>query len=162
MSNAIQHWLQLTWPLRYLSLLAAAFGLFFIAWWMLLQPQRRVTHEARLQLAQQQQRVQQRQFQLAQHPDIATLQAQLVLETARQPVAPRTLEAIIAERGAQLTQWLTDEEPRVLTFHLQWVQFQPLFSALSQSATAFPGRFQLTAHPAHLVAQLWLQSDEAR
>lgn len=44
----MQHWLQLSWPLRYLSLLAAAFGLFFIAWWMLLQPQRRVTHEARL------------------------------------------------------------------------------------------------------------------
>nr|WP_246874241.1 hypothetical protein [Pantoea ananatis] len=128
-------------------MLAAAFGLFFVAWWMLLQPQRRV---------------QQRQFQLAQHPDIATLQAQLVLETARQPAAPRMLEAIIAERGTQLMQWLTDEEPRVLTFHLQWVQFQPLFSALSQSATAFPGRFQLTAHPAHLVAQLWLQSDEAR
>lgn len=162
MNNVMQYWLQLAWPLRYLSLLVAVFCLFLIAWWTMLQPQRQAADEVRHQLAQQQQRLQQHQIHLAQHPPIDVLQAQLRQEGAKEPAAQLTLEAIIAERGAQLEQWLAEEQPRTLTFHLQWAQFQPLFSELSQSATAFPERFQLIAHPAHLVAQLWLESNEAR
>lgn len=160
MSSGFQFWLQLAVPFRYGSLLGAASGLFFVAWWTVLAPQRQALDAAGHQLAQQQQRLQQQQVQRARHPDIDVLEAELAQAATRQPAAQLTLEAIIAERGAQLEAWLSDEQPRALTLHLQWSQFQPLFTALSQSATAFPGRFQLTAHPAHLVAQLWLDADE--
>ena len=160
MSSGTAHWMQLAPPLRYGSLLAGAVCLLCVAWWTVLQPQKRVLAEVRHQCVQQQARLQQLQRQFARYPAPAVLQAQLQQVQMEKPVAPLTLEGIIAERGAELEQWLTDEKPRALTFHLQWAQFPPLFSALSASATAFPDRFQLTAHPDYLMVQLWLDADE--
>ncbi|MBC0856121.1 type II secretion system protein GspM [Pantoea stewartii] len=160
MSSLTGHWMRLAPPLRYGSLLAGAICLLCVAWWTVLQPQKRVLADARHQCVQQQAHLQQLQRQFARYPALAVLQAQLQQIQMEKPAASSTLEAIIAERGAALEQWLPDEQPRALTFHLQWAQFPPLFSALSTSATAFPDRFQLTAHSDYLVAQLWLDADE--
>jgi len=108
--------------------------------------------------------LQQRQQQWRQHPDNEVLQVQLAeIQRARSVsgTSGLALEAILAARRNQLEEWQPDAPSRVLTLHLQWPAFQSLFAELADASAPFPVHFLLLAQPQFLIAQLWLESDDA-
>lgn len=163
MNEGIQRWLSLHPLPRYAMLLVGALGLWLLCWALLLRPLRLERQDVLAVLEKQQQRLQQRQNQLSQHPLPETLHDQLAQISAQLHTVSSTpaLERLLAMRGQQLEQWLPEAQPRTLILHLQWTQFQPLFAELAQAAVPFPQRFQLAMQQAHLVAELWLEHGDA-
>ncbi|MEC4256698.1 hypothetical protein VJV57_26165 [Escherichia coli] len=163
MNEWIQRWLNLSTLPRYILLMAAALSLLLICWIAILRPLKVAQSALLLSLEQQQHSLQRRQHQLAQNPSLETLQQQWVQASAqlRSASSAPALEALLAARGQQLEQWQPDAQPRALTLHLQWAQFQPLFAEMAKSSAPFPQRFQLAMQQTHLVAELWLEHEDA-
>lgn len=156
-------WWQMRMMARYGTLAAVASGVLLLSWLVWLRPELKALAAEQQRLDQLMKMLQLRQHQWSQNPPNALLQAQLI-----PPVTPpspgdsvQVIETLLASRRGQLEQWHPDAQPRTLTLHLQWQEFQPLFAELAQAAAPFPAQFQLFAQPQHLVAQLWLEADDA-
>nr|WP_194710284.1 hypothetical protein [Pantoea agglomerans] len=148
---------------RYGLLTALLSGLLLLSWILLLRPQQQALIAEQQTLLQLTRTLQLRQHQWRQNPDNAQLQAQLQsIQIARSASASgRAVEEILAARRNQLEEWQPDAPSRMLTLHLQWPAFQSLFAELAQASAPFPVHFQLLAQPQYLVAQLWLEPDDA-
>nr|WP_065110700.1 hypothetical protein [Pantoea agglomerans] len=148
---------------RYGSFAALLSGLLLLSWILWLRPQQQALIAEQHTLLQLIRTLQQRQHQWRQNPDNAQLQAQLQsIQIARSASASgRAVEEILAARRSQLDEWQPDAPSRMLTLHLQWPAFQSLFAELAQASAPFPVHFQLLAQPQYLVAQLWLEPDDA-
>nr|WP_244639744.1 hypothetical protein [Pantoea agglomerans] len=134
-----------------------------LSWILWLRPQQQALIAEQQTLLQLTRTLQLRQHQWRQNPDNAQLQAQLQsMQIARSASASgRAVEEILAARRSQLEEWQPDAPSRMLTLHLQWPAFQSLFAELAQASAPFPVHFQLLAQPQYLVAQLWLEPDDA-
>jgi len=157
-------WWQMAAIARYGVLAVLSSGLLLLSWILWLRPQQQVLIAEQQTLLQLTRTLQQRQQQWRQHPDNAQLQAQLQsMQIARSApgASGRAVEAILAARRSQLEAWQPDAPSRTITLHLQWPAFQSLFAELAQAAAPFPVHFQLLAQPQYLVAQLWLEPDDA-
>jgi hypothetical protein len=148
---------------RYGLLAALLSGLLLLFWILWLRPQQQALIAEQQTLLQLTRTLQLRQHQWRQNPDNAQLQAQLQsMQIARSASASRcAVEEILAARRSQLEEWQPDAPSRMLTLHLQWPAFQSLFAELAQASAPFPVHFQLLAQPQYLVAQLWLEPDDA-
>jgi hypothetical protein len=149
---------------RYGLLAALSSGLLLLSWILWLRPQQQALIAEQQTLLQLTRTLQLRQQQWRQNPDNALLQARLQsMQIARSVpgASGRAVEAILAARRSQLEEWQPDAPSRMLTLHLQWPAFQLLFAELAQASAPFPVHFQLLAQPQYLVAQLWLEPDDA-
>ncbi len=162
MNERLYRWMQINPLLRYAMLLVGTAIFLLLCGLLLLRPQRLELDVQRRALEQQQQNLQQRQRQLALNPSSETLQQHLthILAQLHPDSSTSALELILATRGPQLAQWQPEAQPRSLTLHLQWPQFQPLFAELAQAAAPFPHRFQLLAQPSYLAVELWLEHED--
>ena len=159
-----ERWWQMAALPRYGLLAALAFCLLLLSWILWLRPQQQALTTEKVVLLQLTRTLQQRQQQWRQHPDNEVLQVQLAeIQRARSVsgTSGLALEAILAARRNQLEEWQPDAPSRVLTLHLQWPAFQSLFAGLADASAPFPVHFQLLAQPQFLIAQLWLESDDA-
>lgn len=156
-------WWQLKATARYGTLAAAATGLLMLSWLVWLRPELRALAAEQQRLKSLTTTLQLRQQQWRQNPPNALLQAQLISPAARPAAGAsgQAIEILLTSRRDQLEQWQPDTQPRTLTLHLQWQEFQPLFAELAQAAAPFPAHFLLLAQSQHLVAQLWLEPDDA-
>lgn len=163
MSEWWDRWWQMAAIARYGSFAALLSGLLLLSWILWLRPQQQALIAEQHTLLQLIRTLQQRQHQWRQNPDNAQLQAQLQsMQIARSASASgRAVEEILAARRSQLDEWQPDAPSRMLTLHLQWPAFQSLFAELAQASAPFPVHFQLLAQPQYLVAQLWLEPDDA-
>jgi len=149
---------------RYLLLVIALAALMLLIWIVGLRPQQQALLAEQQGLNQQIRTLQQRQRQWYQHPDNAQLQRQLnkLQALIHAPGdAVRAVETVLAARRHQLEEWQPEGTSRTLTLHLPWQAFQSLFAELAQAAAPLPVHFQLLAQPRYLVAQLWLEADDA-
>ncbi|EFM18894.1 hypothetical protein IB221_18115 [Pantoea sp. PNT01] len=159
-----ERWWQMAALPRYGLLAALAFCLLLLSWILWLRPQQQALTTEKVALLQLTRTLQQRQQQWRQHPDNEVLQVQLAeIQRARSVsgTSGLALEAILAARRNQLEEWQPDAPSRVLTLHLQWPAFQSLFAELADASAPFPVHFLLLAQPQFLIAQLWLESDDA-
>lgn len=159
-----ERWWQMAALPRYGLLAALAFCLLLLLWMLWLRPQQQALTTENVALLQLTCTLQQRQQQWRQHPDNEVLQAQLAEMQSARPVSGTSglaLETILAARRNQLEEWQPDAPSRMLTLHLQWPAFQSLFAELAGASAPFPVHFQLLAQPQFLIAQLWLESDNA-
>lgn len=159
-------WWQLKAMARYGALAAAAACLLMLSWLVWLRPELRALTAEQQRLKPLTTTLQLRQQQWRQNPPNALLQAQLISPAVRSAsgasgTSGQAIEILLTSRRDQLEQWQPDTQPRTLTLHLQWQEFQPLFTELVQAAAPFPAHFLLLAQPEHLVAQLWLEPDDA-
>lgn len=157
-------WWQMAALPRYGMLAALLSGLLLISWVFWLRPQQQALIAEQQKLLQLNRTLEQRRQQWHENPDNAQLQAQLQsMQTARSApgASARAVEAMLAAQRHQLEEWQPDSPSRTLTLHLQWPAFQLLFAELADASLAFPVHFQLLAQPQHLVAQLWLEPDDA-
>jgi len=156
-------WWQMAAIVRYGLLAALSSGLLLLSWILWLRPQQQALIAEQQTLLQLTRTLQLRQHQWRQNPDNAQLQAHLrSMQMARSASASgRAVEEILAARRSQLEEWQPDAPSRMLTLHLQWPAFQSLFAELAQGSVAFPVHFQLLAQSQYLVAQLWLEPDDA-
>lgn len=157
-------WWQMAALPRYGMLAALSSGLLLISWVLWLRPQQQALIAEQQTLLQLNRTLQQRQQQWHQNPDNVQLQAQLQsmpLTRSAPGASGRAVEAILAARRHQLEEWQPDSPSRTLTLHLQWPAFQSLFAELADTSLVFPVHFQLLAQPQQLVAQLWLEPDDA-
>lgn len=163
MSEWWERWWQMAAIARYGLLAALLSGLLLLSWILWLRPQQQARIAEQQTLLQLTRTLQLRQHQWRQNPDNAQLQAQLQsIQIARSASASgRAVEEILAARRSQLEEWQPDAPSRMLTLHLQWPAFQSLFAELAQASAPFPVHFQLLAQPQYLVAQLWLEPDDA-
>lgn len=163
MSEWWERWWQMAAIARYGLLAALLSGLLLLSWILWLRPQQQALIAEQQTLLQLTRTLQLRQNQWRQNPDNVQLQAQLQsIQIARSASASgRAVEEILAARRSQLEEWQPDAPSRMLTLHLQWPAFQSLFAELAQASAPFPVHFQLLAQPQYLVAQLWLEPDDA-
>ncbi|MCW0976458.1 hypothetical protein [Pantoea sp. JV6] len=163
MSEWWERWWQMAAIARYGLLAALLSGLLLLSWILWLRPQQQALIAEQQTLLQLIRTLQLRQHQWRQNPDNTQLQAQLQsMQIARSASASgRAVEEILAARRSQLEEWQPDAPSRMLTLHLQWPAFQSLFAELAQASAPFPVHFQLLAQPQYLVAQLWLEPDDA-
>lgn len=164
MSEWWERWWQMAAIARYGLLAALLSGLLLLSWILWLRPQQQALIAEQQTLLQLTRTLQLRQHQWRQNPDNAQLQAQLQsMQTARSApgASARAVEAMLAAHRHQLEEWQPDSPSRTLTLHLQWPAFQSLFAELADASLAFPVHFQLLAQPQYLVAQLWLEPDDA-
>lgn len=163
MSEWWERWWQMAAIARYGLLAALLSGLLLLFWILWLRPQQQALIAEQQTLLQLTRTLQLRQHQWRQNPDNSQLQAQLQsMQIARSASASgRAVEEILAARRSQLEEWQPDAPSRMLTLHLQWPAFQSLFAELAQASAPFPVHFQLLAQPQYLVAQLWLEPDDA-
>lgn len=157
-------WCQMAAIPRYGLLTVLSSGLLLLAGLLWLRPQQQALTAEQQTLAQLNMTLQQRQHQWHQNPDIAQLQTQLHRLQIAMPVsgaAGLAVEEILAARRHQLEEWQPDAPSRTLTLHLQWQAFQSFFAELGRASAPFPLHFQLLAQPDYLVAQLWLEPDDA-
>ncbi|MDH2069158.1 hypothetical protein [Pantoea sp. GD03673] len=157
-------WWQMAAVPRYGMLAAVSSGLLLLSWVFWLRPQQQALIVEQQTLTQLNRTLDQRQQQWHQNPDNAQLQAQLqAMQNARPAsgASGRAVEAILAARRHQLEEWQPDAPSRTLTLHLQWQPFQSLFAEFADASVPFPVHFQLLSQPQHLVAQLWLEPDDA-
>lgn len=164
MNEWCDRWWQMAALPRYGLLVALSSGLLLLSWLLWLRPQQQVLTAEKQELYRLSLTLQQRQQQWRQNPDNAQLQAQLqLMQTARSAsgASGRAVEEILAARRNQLEEWQPDVPSRTLTLHLQWQAFQSLFAELADASAPFPVHFQLLAQPQFLVAQLWLEPDDA-
>jgi len=157
-------WWQMASLPRYGMLAALSAGLLLISWVFWLRPQQQALIAEQQKLLQLNRTLEQRRQQWRQNPDNAQLQAQLrSMQTARSAsgASGRAVETILAARRHQLEEWQPDSPSRTLTLRLQWPAFQSLFAELADAFLAPPVHFQLLAQPHHLVAQLWLEPEDA-
>jgi len=156
-------WWQMAAIARYGLLAALLSGLLLLSWILWLRPQQQALIAEQQTLLQLTRTLQLRQNQWRQNPDNVQLQAQLQsIQMARSASASgRAVEEILAARRNQLEEWQPDAPSRMLTLHLQWPAFQSLFAELAQASAPVPVHFQLLAQPQYLVAQLWLEPDDA-
>lgn len=161
MSEWWNRWWQMVATPRYALLAVVSVGLLLIAGFAGVWPRQQALVAERQALSQLIQTLQQRRQQWQQHPDIAQLQAQLHAMQSARPDTGRAIDAILATRLHQLEEWQPDLADRLLTLHLPWSAFQSLFADLVRAAAPFPRHFQLRAQPQFLVAQLWLEPDDA-
>ncbi|MCE0492175.1 hypothetical protein LU196_19250 [Pantoea sp. Mb-10] len=163
MTNVLARWLGWTLAQRLVSLGAGVLLLIALAWLALLQPQQRTYQRQVEQLAQ-------RRFELT--AQTRQLQAQASIETLTRDVAAlqraqteavpaRALESLVSTRGRQLERWLPESQPQLWQLSLNWQQFLPLFSELTETTLAVPQRFELTSVRDGLDATLWLEGDHA-
>lgn len=164
MNEWCDRWWQMAVLPRYGLLVALSSGLLLFSWLLWLRPQQQVLTAEKQELHRLSLTLQQRQQQWRQNPDNAQLQAQLQsMQTARPAwdASGRAVEEILAARRNQLEEWQPDAPSRTLTLHLQWPAFQSLFAELADASAPFPVHFQLLAQSQFLVAQLWLEPDDA-
>ncbi len=164
MSEWWDRWWQMDALPRYGLLAVLSSGLLLLSWLLWLRPHQQALTAEKQELHKLSRTLQQRQQQWRQNPDNAQLQAQLQsMQIARSTpgASGRAVEAILAARRNQLEEWQPDAPSRTLTLHLQWPAFQSLFAELADASAAFPVHFQLLAQPQFLVAQLWLEPDDA-
>ncbi|MFB6328076.1 hypothetical protein ACE8EZ_18555 [Pantoea deleyi] len=161
MSEWWDRWWQMAALPRYGLLAIGAAGLLLIVGFAGLRPRQQALIAEQQALAQLTRTLQQRQQQWQQHPPGAQLQAQLQALQHARPEPGRAIDAILAARHHQLEAWQPDAASRTLTLHLQWPAFQTLFAELADGAAPFAHHFQLRAQPSFLVAQLWLEPDDA-
>ncbi|MFW0700924.1 hypothetical protein [Pantoea sp. R13S299] len=164
MNEWCDRWWQMDALPRYGLLVALSSGLLLLSWLLWLRPQQQVLTAEKQELHRLSLTLQQRQQQWRQNPDNAQLQAQLQsMKIARSAsgASGRAVEEILAARRNQLEEWQPDAPSRTLTLHLQWPAFQSLFAELADASAPFPVHFQLLAQPQFLVAQLWLEPDDA-
>lgn len=159
-------WWQLKGIARYGTLAAVAVGLLMLSWLVWLRPELTALAAEQQRLKPLTKKLQLRQQQWQQNPPNARLQAELIPPAARpasgaSATSGQAIEILLTSRRDQLEQWQPDIQPRTLTLHLQWLEFQPLFADLAQAAAPFPLHFLLLAQPQHLEAQLWLEPDDA-
>jgi len=157
-------WWQMAAFARYGSLAALSSGLLLLSWILWLRPQQQALTAEQQTLLQLTRTLQQRQQQWRQNPNNAQLQARLQsMQIARSAsdASGHAVEEILAARLSQLEEWQPDAPSRTLTLHLQWPAFQSLFAELARASAPFPVHFQLLAQPQYLVAQLWLEPDDA-
>ncbi|MGK3142429.1 hypothetical protein [Pantoea sp. C2G6] len=157
-------WWQMAAIPRYSLLVPGLSGLWLLLWALWLRPQQQRLDTEQQALIQLTRTLQQHQQRWQQHPDNAALQSQLLSLQARvqRPgESVRAVETILAARRDQLEEWQPGADLPMLTLHLPWQAFQPLFGELAQVAAPLPRHFQLLAQPQHLVAQLWLEPDDA-
>ena len=146
---------------RYGLLTALLSGLLLLSWILWLRPQQQALIAEQQTLLQLTRTLQLRQHQWRQNPDNAQLQLQSIQIARSASASGRAVEEILAARRNQLEEWQPDAPSRMLTLHLQWPAFQSLFAELADASAAFPVHFQLLAQPQFLVAQLWLEPDDA-
>lgn len=159
-----KRWWQMAAVPRYGVLAVLSSGLLLLSWILWLRPQQQALDAEQQALLQLTRTLQQRQQQWHQNPDNAQLQAQLQAIQIARPASAASgmaVETILAARRNQLEEWQPDAPSRTLTLHLQWPAFQSLFAELADASAPFPVHFQLLAQPQHLVAQLWLEPDDA-
>jgi len=164
MNEGWERWWQMAAVPRYGLLAVLASGLLLLCWIVWLRPQQQALAAEQQALLQLNRTLQQRQQLWRQHPDNAQLLAQIgsmQLTTSASGSSDGAVEAILAARHHQLEEWQPDAPSRTLTLHLQWPAFQSLFTEFAGAAAPFPVHFQLLAQPHHLVAQLWLEPDDA-
>lgn len=157
-------WWQMAAVPRYGVLAALSSGLLLLSWILWLRPQQQALTTEQQALLLLTRTLQQRQQQWHQNPDNTQLQAQLQAMKIARPASAASglaVETILAARRYQLEEWQPDAPSRTLTLHLQWPAFQSLFAELADASAPFPLHFQLLAQPQFLVAQLWLESDDA-
>jgi len=164
MNECWERWWQMAALPRYGLLAALLSGLLLLSWLLWLRPQQQALTGEQQALLQLSRTLAQRQQQWRQNPDNAQLQAQLQSIQIARPASGasgRAVEAILAARRNQLEEWQPDASSRLLTLHLQWPAFQSLFAELADASAPFPVHFQLLAQPQFLIAQLWLEPDDA-
>ncbi|SFO44691.1 hypothetical protein SAMN05428971_4020 [Candidatus Pantoea varia] len=161
MNEWCERWWQMAALPRYGLLAALSSGLLLLSWLLWLRPQQQVLTAEQQALMQLSRTLQQRQQQWRQNPDNVQLQAQLQLMQIARSASGRAVEEILAARRNQLEEWQPDAPSRTLTLHLQWPAFQSLFAELADTSAPFPVHFLLLAQPQFLVAQLWLEPDDA-
>lgn len=157
-------WWQMAALPRYGLLTALSSSLLLLAWLLWLRPQQQQLTAEKQELLKLNRTLQQRQQKWRQNPDNKALLAQLQAMQSARPVSGTSglaIEAILAARRNQLEEWQPDAPSRTLTLHLKWPAFQSLFAELSDASAPFPMHFQLLAQPQYLVAQLWLEPDDA-
>ncbi|WP_337012359.1 HofO family protein [Pantoea sp. AS142] len=160
----IDRWWQMDAIPRYGLLTAFSSGLLLLSWILWLRPQQQTLTAEQQALFELTRTLQQRQQEWRQNPDNTQLQAQLQSMQSARPASGasgRAVEEILAARRSQLEEWQPDASSRTLTLHLQWQAFQSLFAELADAAAPFPVHFQLLAQPQFLVAQLWLEPEDA-
>lgn len=161
MNEGLQRLMRLALPWRIVLLLALSLMVLALGWLVVLLPQQQTHTGQERQLMQQTQLEQQRQQQLALHPPVADLLAEI--SALQQPATsrpPQLLEALLAARGAQLEAWQPESQPQHIVLKLDWQQFTPLFAELAHTALPVPERFQLQADQGTLMTQLWLESSD--
>ncbi|THB84061.1 hypothetical protein E1N66_12375 [Pantoea allii] len=164
MNEWCERWWRMAALPRYGLLAALSSGLLLLSWFLWLRPQQQALNAEQQALMQLSRTLQQRQQQWRQNPDNVQLQAQLqlmLIARSASGASGRAVEEILATRRNQLEEWQPDTPSRTLTLHLQWPAFQSLFAELAHASAAFPVHFQLLAQPQFLVAQLWLEPDDA-
>lgn len=160
MNDAITRWLQLPLALRIGSLAASMLLLLLPGWLLLLRPQQLAQQQLQQDLAALRSAARQYQLQLNQLPEPAALLERRQRAEAQLAAQPEggSVETLLAERGEQLASWQPDAEPKQLSLHLNWDEFQPLFAHLQRlQPTPLPARFLLQADKDRLSAQLWLE-----
>ena len=160
MSDWWDRWWQMAAIARYGLLVALSSGLLLLFWILWLRPQQQALIAEQQTLLQLTRTLQLRQHQWRQNPDNAQLQSMQIARSAS-TASGGAVEEILAARRSQLEEWQPDAPSRMLTLHLQWPAFQSLFAELAQASAPFPVHFQLLAQPQYLVAQLWLEPDDA-
>lgn len=154
-------WWQMAAIPRYTLLALFSAGLVLLFALAGLRPRQQALFAEQQALLQLTQTLQQRQKEWQQHPAIAQLQTQLQAMQRTRPDPDGALEAILAAHHNQLEAWEPDVTSRSLTLHLQWPAFQSLFAGFASSDAPVPHHFQLRSQPQFLVAQLWLEPDDA-
>ncbi|MFV9688903.1 hypothetical protein ACNY67_18750 [Pantoea sp. KXB45] len=161
MSEWWDRWWQMTALPRYGLLAIVSAGLLLLFGVALLRPRQQALIVEQQMLSQLTHTLQQRQQQWQQHPASAQLKAQLQALQRARPDSDGAMDAILAARHHQLEAWQPDTASRTLTLHLQWPAFLSLFAELAEGDAPFPHHFQLRSQPPFLVAQLWLEPDDA-
>lgn len=163
MNNVFARWLGWTLAQRLASLIAMVMMLMALAWLTLLHPQQQAYQIQIEQLAQRNLTLAAQRQQLQAQDSVETLRHDVAtLQRAQTEAAPaRSLESLVSIRGSQLERWLPESQPQLWQLSLDWLQFLPLFSELTETTLAVPQRFELSALRDGLDATLWLEGDRA-
>ncbi|WP_343464260.1 hypothetical protein [Pantoea sp.] len=163
MNNLFARWLGWRLAQRLASLIAMVMLLMALAWLTLLQPQQQAYQIQIEQLTQRNLALAAQRQQLQAQDSVETLRHDVAaLQRAQTEAVPaRSLESLVSIRGSQLERWLPESQPQLWQLSLDWLQFLPLFSELTETTLAVPQRFELSALRDGLDATLWLEGDRA-